>query len=315
MPHTALVQNLKGSAMRLAILTVYLFDENAVTLFDYHLARIRRHTSVPFRIFAAAHKLSPELKAYVEAQPEIEVVDCAVPPDFRGRRENAHCLDALAAHAMSGDFSHAICLHLDSFPISDDWIERFVVADATNSDDPMVSAITPNGYSAGLMWSRAFYDSFAPKMLVQDTDRASDPFETFTAAYPDLDHVETGVGYIYSAWRNGVAWNAIGTDEDRKIYSDVLFHLVAGTWRTNTRYLPIRPEAWAQIGWRLVRVFRRLMNERTLELARRPFVNMDHQWRDGSPRTKIQELQDLLEDPDGFVSRASESYRLHVEAT
>ena len=38
--------------------------------------------------------------------------------------------------------------------------------------------------------------------------------------------LKTGLGYIYRAWCEGLPWIKIETDENRKIYGGLLFHMV-----------------------------------------------------------------------------------------
>lgn len=289
---------------RLAFLVVYVFDTDSKRLFDYHLSRIRRHTSVPFKIFAAANKLSPELRAYVAGQPEIELVECVVPRDWGVREEHSHCLSVLAAHAMEEDYSHFMTLHLDSFPIRDGWVKVLVEDDGERP----VKCVVPNGYSAGLLWTREFYETYEPPMLVPDEERVSERFAAFTAEYPDFDHVETGLGYIYTAWKNGVEWRQIRTDADRKIYDGMMFHLVAGTWRTRTEALSIKKGPLIAILWFVTRIFLRLVPREKRSAVREFFVDKDEMGRDGTPRTKREELASLLRDPDDFVETHRRRY-------
>lgn len=291
--------------MHLAILVVYVFDDARLPLFDYHLARLRRHTDVPFRIFAAAHKVTGAARQRLEAIPEITVVDCAPPVPMGVRDEHSHCLDRLAAHAMQGPYTHFASLHLDSFPVRDGWAKALAGA----ATDPDLSAIVPNGYSAGLFWTRAFYERLAPTMLVTAAERQTAQFQAFKATYPAYDHVETGLGYIYTAWREGVPWRAVTTDGDRKIYEGVLFHLVAGTWRTWSETLPIRRDPVTRLVWPVVRRVCQPMPRHTRARVREWFADKDRVFRDGSVNQKRAELAALVRDPEGFVAACQRAYR------
>lgn len=298
--------------MRLAILVVYVFDDARIPLFDHHLDRLRRHTGVPFRIFAAAHKVRGAARARIAAAPEIEVVDCAPPKDAGVRDEHSHCLDRLAAHADGEGFTHSASLHLDSFPIRDGWAQAMLAgADGVEAD---LASIVPNGYSAGLVWSRSFYTAHRPAMLVPQEERATETFRAFVAAHPDFDRVETGLGYLYAAWKAGAPWRAVPTDAARKIYGGVLFHLVAGTWRTWSETLPIRSDPATQALWRAVRPTQRRLPRPLRGQVREWFADTDRVFRDGSVSQKRAELDALVADPDGFVDACLQSYRGPVQS-
>lgn len=291
--------------MHLAILVVYVFDDARLPLFEYHLARLRRHTDVPFRIFAAAHKVTGAARHRLGEIPEITVVDCTPPVAMGVRDEHSYCLDRLAAHAADGPYSHFSSLHLDSFPVRDGWAQAM----ADTADDAELSAIVPNGYSAGLFWTRAFYETHKPSMLVPADERETARFQRFKAAYPTYDHVETGLGYIYAAWRDEVPWRAVTTDGERKIYEGLLFHLVAGTWRTWSETLPIRRDPLTRAVWPVVCRVCQPMPRRIRARVREWFADKDRVFRDGSVNQKRAELAALVRDPDAFVSACQRAYR------
>lgn len=285
---------------RVAFLVVYVFDDNTRGLFDIHLERLRRHTSIEFRIFAAAHKLTPDLQQYVLANPEIEIVDCKVPADeYNVRIEHSHCLNTLAKYAMSQNFTHCVCLHLDSFPVADGWLKKLL---EQLDGGAKLAVVVPNGYSAGLLFTRQYFEEYKPNMLVSDEERETDAFDNFTKSFPNFDHVETGLGYIYRAWSEGLPWIQIGTDENRKIYGGLLFHMVGATYRTWGDVTPIRKEPIYAITWRLVRPLVGRLPIRQRHALRRLFVDKDEMTRDGSVRSKKEEIAHLIKDPDFYIA-------------
>lgn len=284
---------------RIAFLVVYVFDDNTLPLFDIHLERLRRHTSVEFRIFAAAHKLAPKHQEYLLENPEIEIVDCKVPSGYHVRLEHSHCLTALAKYAMSQNFTHCMCLHLDSFPVADRWLETLL--EQLNSGAKL-AVVVPNGYSAGLLFSRQYFEEYSPNMLVSNEERETDAFNQFTKAFPDLDHIETGLGYIYRAWSRGLPWVQIGTDENRKIYGGLLFHMVGATFRTWADVTPIRKEPIYAITWRLISPLIRRLPTRQRHILRSLFVDRDQMSRDGSVRSKKEEIAHLIKAPNLYLA-------------
>ena len=283
---------------RVAFLVVYVFDDNTRPLFDIHLERIRRHTSVEFRIFAAAHKLSPENQKYILANPEIEIVDCNVPAKYSVRQEHSHCLMALAEHAMP-QFTHCMTLHLDSFPIVDGWLETLLEQLDRGSS---LAVIVPNGYSAGLLFSKLYFEQYQPQMLVSDEERETNVFNNFVETFPNLDHVETGLGFIYRAWCEGLPWIKIDTDENRKIYGGLLFHMVGATYRTWSDVTPIRSEAIYAVTWQLIKPLVRQLPTPQRHKVRELFVDRDKMTRDGSVRSKKEEIARLISDPDSYIN-------------
>ena len=290
----------KGQTPRIAFLVVYVFDDNTRPLFDIHLQRLRQHTSLDFRIFAAAGKLSHEHREYVSANPEIEIIDCQVPAEYSVRAEHSHCLMKLAESAMSRNFTHCMCLHLDSFPIADRWIEILL---GKLDDDAKLAVILPNGYSAGLLFSREYYDRYRPTMLVSEEERETDTFTNFTRTFPSIDHVETGLGYLYRAWSEDVPWIAIETDNNRKIYGGLLFHMVGATYRTWSDVAPIRQEPIYAVTWQLLKPFVRQLPTRQRHGITNLFVDRDKMTRDGSVRSKKEEITDLISNPDLYLDR------------
>ena len=292
--------------MKLAILVVYVFDQANRRLFDIHLARIRRHTRAEFRIFAAAHKLSPELRRYVAAQPEIEIVDCEVPKTYGVRDEHAHCLDRLVDHTMAQGFTHFATLHLDSFPIADGWHDDLA---QSLENGAALAAVVPNGYSAGLFWTRALQERHAPRMLVREAVYGTSRFNAFQATYPDIDHVETGLGYIYRAWDLGLPWRALHTDDQRKIYDDLLFHLVGATYRTWVGVQPISSRPALKLAWNAIVPAVRLLPVSGQHAVRRHFIDKTSISREGTFVSKSAEVAMLMDEPDLYVESLRQAHR------
>lgn len=291
---------------RFGILVVYVFDETLRPLFDIHLDHIRRHTSSEFKIYAAGHKLSVKEYDYVAGNPEISVFRPSVPREYGVRDEHSFCLRHLADQAFADGCEHVICMHLDSFPIVDDWEVDFL--EPIEAGEADVVSIVPNGYSAGLCWGRKFDEEFAPGMLVSDDDRSGDAFLGFTTEFPDFDHVETGLGIIFAAYSRGLRWKRIGTDSARKIYGGILFHVVGATWRTWVDVAPIKKTFLARISWPVVRRLSRILPGNLRRNVRRLFIDYDKTSRDGSFNSKMAENLALIEDTDGYIAEQLRRY-------
>ncbi|HAC63201.1 MAG TPA: hypothetical protein DCF68_06580 [Cyanothece sp. UBA12306] len=295
-----------GKKPRIAFLVVYVFDENTRPLFDIHLEKLRCHTSVEFRIFAAAHKLTPEHQNYVLANPEIELVDCEVPSGYHVRLEHSHCLNTLAKYAMSKNFTHCMSLHLDSFPVKDRWLE--ILVERLNCGAKL-AVVVPNGYSAGLLFTRQYFEKYKPNMLISDGERETETFKKFIKTFPHFDHVETGLGYIYRAWCEGLPWLQIETDENRKIYGGLLFHMVGATFRTWVDVTPLRKERIYVVTWQLISPLVRRLPMRSRHTVRNLFVDHHKISRDGSVLTKKEEIATLISDPDFYLASHLANFR------
>ncbi len=290
---------------KLALLVVYVFDEKTRKLFDIHLERIRRHTDCEYRIFAAAHKLSSELRQVVAKQPDIELVDCNPRTDSGVRIEHSDCLEKLAAFALERDFSHCMTIHLDSFPIADHWLDNLL---ESLRQGAVLASVVPNGYSAGLLWPRTFSEQWNPRMLVPEKVRESERFAEFVKDFPDIDHVETGLGYIYCAWEAGLPWRQIRTDHERKIYDNIFYHLVGATFRTWTDAQKIRKDRGTQLLWGLIKPGLRLLPLQTQRRVRELFIDKEKMTRDGSVRSKREEIEALIADPDTYIDNLIKSF-------
>ena len=155
--------------MKLAFLSVYVFGPHSERLLDIHWRQIRELTQVPYTMFVAAPHCTAEHRSLLESQHDIRLVTTESPRSVRGnaRAENSYHLNRLAETAMrDSETTHCLAVHPDSFPIHDSWLDAFV--DPTAQGNPFIASLVPNGYSAGLCWNRAFYESCRPVMLVED---------------------------------------------------------------------------------------------------------------------------------------------------
>ena len=302
--------------MKIGILVVYLFGDKLQPIFDIHLSRIRAHTKTPFRIYAAGHKLTPAQRLHAEASPEIVFPDFDMPAsalNSGARVEHSYCLGQLADFAVADGCTHLICMHMDSFPIADGWEDAFI--SPIERSEAAVTSIVPNGYSAGLCWSSEFHKRHHPPMLVEASVQDGEEFREFLSDFPSYDHVETGLGVIFEAYRRGLGWKRIGTDEDRKIYGGILFHMVGATLRTLVEAQPVRDTLFTRLLWPVVGKSTRLLPTSAGRIVRRAFVDPEKPSRDGSMTTKSKENEALIADPDGYLADLAARYRGEVTET
>ncbi len=218
---------------RLAILVVYVVrDTDDETLLALHLDRIACHTTVPYRIHAAAPRVTGLARERLEAHQDVTVWPTAPSAD-RGSREHAHHLDALMAHATRDAASHIVTLDLDSFPVADAWHDTLVAG----TDDCVVGILRrENGdvllpHPSCTVLPRSFLArhpfSFSP-----DSDGTRE-FRTFLRTSGQA--ADTGIRLAHLLARDGLPWRPVLRSNRRElhpliagIYGDVVFHLGAG---------------------------------------------------------------------------------------
>lgn len=292
---------------KIGLLVVYVFDDTLQPLFDIHLNRIQRFTTSEYKIYAAGHKLAEKQFDYVSKNPDIQLFKLDVPKEYGVRDEHSFCLRNLADAAYADGCEHVICMHLDSFPVVKDWQKEFV--GPIERGEASVVSIVPNGYSAGLCWGKEFDEQLTPGMLVSTEDRTSEVFEKFVTEFPDFDHIETGLGIIFTAYQNALTWKRIGTDQQKKIYGGLLFHLVGATWRTWIDAAPVKKSFLSKATWPIVKRIIRRLPVKQRRSVKSMYIDFDRVSRDGSFNSKMAENVALMTDPDGYVEKLLNDYK------
>ena len=216
----------------LAILVVYyLKDNDDIALLELHCSRVQRHTHVPYTIYATASRCSAEARAYISAQPNLELIDIPV-TDFRSSAEHGYYLDALLTVALAGDASHVCTLDVDSFPLSDDWI------DIVHASIDPVSGLTgvlrsENGdtdlaHPSCIMATRTFFERFQPTFA--PFPPRTDAFRAFLRATGQS--ADTAIDLVARLWAADLNWGRLLRSNQENphylmagIYSDAIFHL------------------------------------------------------------------------------------------
>jgi hypothetical protein len=229
------------SVGHLALLVVYVIrDDDGERLLRIHLDRIRRHTTVPYRIYAATPRVTPGAAATLAAAPDVEV--CETPPcsEF-GSREHAHHLDALLRRARADGPTHLGTLDLDSFPIATGWHDT-VLADAPA---PGIAAVlrrenldTVLTHPSGLLLPADFVAAH-PFSFTPDGDGTAE-FRAFLRTTGQA--ADTGVRLAYLLHRDGIPWRPLLRSNRvdlhpiiAGVYDDAVFH-AGGGLRAATRF-------------------------------------------------------------------------------
>lgn len=226
-----------GPHPALAILVVYyLASDDDLPILDLHLDRIERHTHVPFRVYGAAHRVTPAVRRRLEDRSWLQICEIE-PTPLRGSREHAYYLDALMQRARAGGAERIATFDVDSFPIDDAWLDTLGTAAASGGGVAGILRVE-NGdtvlpHPSGFLAHAEFLDRFGPSFS-PDSDRTPE-FRRFLRSTGQAG--DTGLGFAYVLWTNGLAWGTLLRSNRVDVhpiiaglYADCLFHL-AGTAR------------------------------------------------------------------------------------
>ncbi|MDV2503590.1 MAG: hypothetical protein RX318_06530 [bacterium] len=224
--------------MKLGIVVVYLIEEDNEKLLDLHLHQIEKHTNVPYSIYGSTNRLLPQLRRKLEQHPKVKVCQCPT-TDFRGREEHSFYLEHLVRNAIEDGSSHIVTLHVDSFPIRSDWIEKL----ASKLSDSCVLAtiqdekeypMMPN--TACLFFNKDFYLNYRPTFLPSREDLSTREYQLYLEKCGQEIH--SGSGYVFKASLHGLSWHPMQRTNKREnhhrlgsIYDDLVFHLGAAARR------------------------------------------------------------------------------------
>lgn len=222
-----------AGATRLGVLVVYyLRSDDDLPLLRLHLDRIRRHTAVPYTIYAVANRVSPEVRALLAAEPAVHLCDIA-PTGDRGSREHGYYLDALLPIALADGMTHVCTFDVDSFPIDDAWFATAVDAGGPTGFAGVLrreNGDTELPHPSCTVMTRAFVEAHAPSFSPDLP--STPPFRRFQRSTGQA--ADTGVRIGAELWNSGTPWgrlvrsNAVDVHSLMAgVYADAVFHLGA----------------------------------------------------------------------------------------
>jgi len=221
----------------LAILVVYYFEEPEAGLLDIHLERIRRHTRMPYRIYAAANRLPDELRTRLLSADDVTV--CPIPEtELRSSYEHAYYLGALARQAAAEGVDYLCTLDVDSFPVADHWAET--LAERLDRRTPLAGILRrENGdrfliHPSCIFMRADFFRTFQPGFLPGREDVGSLRFRLLRMLMNS--EWDTGAGLNDVLWRHRLKWVRLlrsNINQDHYlmagIYGGLIFHLGSGS--------------------------------------------------------------------------------------
>jgi len=218
--------------MRLGIAVVYLVLPGDEALFDLHLRSVEHFTRVPFTLYAAANRLTGDLRDRLAAKRFVRV--CPLPTtDLRSSLEHAYYLERLIVAAIEDGVTHVATLHADSFPVRSDWASR--LATALSGDNAFAAVVRgethdPKPTTACLFFPREFYLRYQPRLLLSTTAMHSAAGRAYIRRLANPK--ESGTGYGYLAFKEGLQWlplrrSNVGEDHYHfgSLHADLIFHL------------------------------------------------------------------------------------------
>ena len=229
---TSLATARRSEVSCLGILVVYfLKDDGDLPLLALHLDRIEMHTKVPYTLYAVANRISKRAQKMISERPNVKIVE---PPHtaLRASREHGYYLDTMLPIALADGVSHICTLDVDSFPISDAWVD--VLLEAAPEESGLSGVLrSENGdvalpHPSCILARRDFFERFMPSF---SPDSDSTPgFRTFL--HSTGQSADTGIRLGYILWHNKMPWGNLTRTNTRNphyliagIYGDVVFHL------------------------------------------------------------------------------------------
>jgi len=218
--------------VKLGITVVYIVKEENEGLLDLHLSQIQRFTGSPYKIYACANRLLPRLRSKLELNSRIAICDCPK-TDLRVTEEHAFYQEHLIKKAIGDGCTHVSTLHVDSFPIKNDWETQ--LAAKLSREVPFAAVMLKENFdekpcSICLFFTREFYLEYSPTLLIPKDEYASEEYKRYSSHVKHF--METGVGYGFKAFKEGLSWHPIlrsnAVDEHyiiAGIYGDIIFHL------------------------------------------------------------------------------------------
>lgn len=226
--------------MKLGICCVYFYGNDGEWILPLQLKYIAETLSgYFFTIYAAANRLSPELRAILSATSNVRVVDLPFTSE-RASKEHAIYLDKLIDIAYADGCSHIATLDSDSFPLANDWpsillskmngVIRFsAVLRAENGD-------TALPHPCGYFMTREFFADHRPSLLPEPAIAQDPKYQSFLQV--SRQRSDTGIGYGYALWNSQEQWLPLIRSNRQNfhflmagIYGDIFFHLGSSSRR------------------------------------------------------------------------------------
>jgi len=218
--------------IKLAILVVYLVNEDNEKLLNIHLEQLEKYTNSPYTIYASVNLLNMKQRQYLAKHPNIKICNCPNyigPMDHdRALYEHSYYLDQLVKYALEDEVTHIVVMHPDSFPIKFHW--ETILSDYLSENNQIVTLkYSP---TACLFFKSEFAKNFKPSFAPNKKLGQDKKFLTFLKEHNLI--LESGIGYKYTGFINGLNWHELKRTNKGNhhyhfgsIFNDLIFHLGA----------------------------------------------------------------------------------------
>ncbi|PRO68457.1 hypothetical protein [Alteromonas gracilis] len=219
--------------VKTAILCVYYVPEDMEWVFYKQLEQIRKN-SQNYIIYAAFIKGSD--KVYNALKQSDDVKLCKVHAENNHpSKQHSMALTQLMQYAISDEVDAVVTLDVDSFPISDKWLDSMYLL-ASSSDGVCAVHRVENGdkflpHPSGCLLLTQFIKDFPFEFYPDNLDDLDDKFINETEQRPD-----SGVGLGRVLWEHDLSWSQIKRTNKQDlhylmagVYGDIIFHLGAGS--------------------------------------------------------------------------------------
>jgi hypothetical protein len=222
--------------MKLGIIVVYLIKEEDEKLLDLHLNSIEKHTKVPYRIYGSVARLSSKYRQRLMQHHRVKICECDC-TELRDALEHGFYLEQLVKCAVRDGATHIAILHVDSFPISSDWVE---VLDGKLSAQCVLAATTRaekydrKPFTACMFFHRDFYLKCRPTFHLSSEQLSSQTYKDYIteSALSYEARYESGIGYGFTIHKERLTWHPMVRSNRGEnhygigsIYGNLIFHL------------------------------------------------------------------------------------------
>jgi len=196
------------NSVKLGIAVVYFFSENDLWVLNLHLNEIKKNTTVNYKIYAAANRLSEKYKSILKNTPNLEIVELPKITET-GAKEHGKYLDLLLRYAINDDCTHLCTLDCDSWPTQMSWDNTLINLMFSKNIELTAVLRTELGdkwlpHPCGLMMKKEFIEKYDPKMWPKvDTE----DFQLFIAKTEQ--RLDTGIGFGYVLWKYNLKWKKL----------------------------------------------------------------------------------------------------------
>jgi len=214
--------------MKAGIIAVYIVTPELEGLFRLHLKQIKKNTSCSYNIYCLIKEMPAQLKNELENDPTFIICSCPK-TDLKSHFEHSYYLEYLTKTAIDDNCNYIVTLHLDSFPVNNDWVEKLIKINSNG-----YNVICPDiMYTSCLFFNKEFYNKYHPTYLIPGNEVNSGEYKKFIKEQHPTLH--SGSGYLFACYVNKLTsyfMNETVTNNNsdwvmdyENIYEDIIYHL------------------------------------------------------------------------------------------